>query len=116
MQDNGSHNVAAAHGGLQAGVAVREGDVRKLIEHQSNRNGQGTAIIPVGLIVQLLESLGIEHTHQEVEGGIVAVRDNAENRLFAAAQLVQLHIVPAGDPLHFWQGESRQANSSLHQN
>lgn len=116
MQDDGSHNIAASHGGLQPGIAVRKGNVGKFIEHQSNRDGQGAAVIPVCLIVQLLKRLRIEHTYQEVQRGVVAVGDHTENRLFAAAQLVQLHIVPAGDPLYFWQGESRQAHSSLHQN
>ena len=44
----------------------------------------------VRLEVQLLKGLRIEHTHQEIEGIVVAVRDDTEDRLLPLSQLIQL--------------------------
>ena len=55
----------------------------------------------VCLIVKLLKRLRIEHTDEEIERCVVAVRDDAENCLFPFAQLAKLHIVAGGDALDF---------------
>ena len=64
----------------------------------------------VRLIVQLLEGLCIQHSHQEIQRGVVAVGDDAEYRLFPLSQLLQLHSVPAGDPLYLRQGKGGQTD------
>ena len=37
----------------------------------------------VRLVIQLLKGLGIEHTYKEVQRGVITVRDDAEDSLFA---------------------------------
>ena len=108
MQDDGGHDIPGAHGGLEPGIAVREGNIGELVKHQPHRNRQAASMHLVRLIVQLLEGLRIQHTHQEIQGGVVAVRDDAEHRLLPFPQLPQLHGVPAGDPLDLRQGEGGQ--------
>ena len=77
MQDDGGHDVAGSHGRLEAGVTVRQGDVCKLVEHETNRHRQAAHVNLVRLIVQLLKCLGVEHTDKEIEAHVVAVRDDA---------------------------------------
>ena len=55
----------------------------------------------IRLIVKLLKSLCIWHPYQKIQRRIVAVRNDAENRLFPFAQLAKLHIVGGGDALDF---------------
>ena len=115
MQYNGGHHVAGAHGGLETGVPVRQGDVGELVEHEPHRNGQTAAVYLIRLEVKLLERLGIEHTHKKIQAHVVAVRDNAENGLFPFPQLPQLHLVPCGDPLYLRQGKWRETHSGADQ-
>ena len=55
----------------------------------------------VCLIVKLLKRLRIEHTDEEIERGVVRIRDDAEDGLFPFAQPAKLHIVAGGDVLNF---------------
>ena len=55
----------------------------------------------VCLIVKLLKRLRVEHTDKEIERCVVAVRDDAEDGLFALSELAKLHIVAGGDALDF---------------
>ena len=69
----------------------------------------------VRLIIQFLKCLCIEHPHKEVEGVVVAVRDDAEDGLLALAQLLQFQRVPGGDALDFMEGKYGQPHSGAHQ-
>ena len=72
----------------------------------------------IRLIVEFLDGLGVEHPHQEIEGDIVAVRDDAEDGLLALPQLLQFHVIGGGDPLDFRQSErgktDRGGNEDAH--
>ena len=63
-----------------------------------------------------MKRLCVEHSNQKIEGVVVAVRDNTENRLLPVSQLLQLQIIPAGEPLDFREGKHRQTDSRTHQN
>ena len=112
LQDDGGHDVSGAHGGLESGVAVRQGHIGKLVEHETHGDGQRPLVDLVCLKVQLLERLGIKHTNEKVQAVVVAVRDDAENGLFAVAQLAQFHGVPGGDVLDLREGEGGKADGS----
>ena len=58
----------------------------KFIEHQTDRDRQGSTMDPVCLKIQLLKGLGIKHTDQKIQGCIVAVRDDAEDGLLSLSQ------------------------------
>ncbi len=59
-------------------------------------HGQPAAVNGVGLIVELLKQLGIEHTHDEIEGAVV-IRNYGEYRRFLFADLPQIHLIALGD-------------------
>ena len=110
MQDDGRHHIPRAHGGLEPGISIWQGNIGKLVEHEPDRDGQAPAMHLICLIVELLERLGIEHTYQKIEGDVVAVRDDAEDGLFPLPQLLQLHVVRGGDPLDLRQSEWSQTD------
>ena len=101
---------------MQPGVAIGQGDVGELVEEEPHRHRQAAPVDLVRLEVQLLERLGVEHPHQEVEGVVVAVGDDAENSLLALPQLSQLQGVPGGDVLDFRQGEHGKPHGGADQN
>ena len=105
LQDDRCHDITGAHGRLEAFITVRQADVGKLVEHEAHGNGQRAAVYLVCLIVKLLKRLGVEHPDEEVQGYVVAVRDDAENGLLALAQLFQLQLVVRRDPLYLRQGK-----------
>ena len=81
LQDDGGHDIPGTHGSLQPGVTVGERHIGKFVEEQTHRDGQAAAVNLIRLKVQFLKCLGIEHSHQEIEAGVVAVRDDTENSL-----------------------------------
>ena len=83
LQDDGGHHIPGAHGGLEPCIPVRQGHIGELVEQEPHGDRQLPAVYLVRLIVELLEGLGIEHPHQEIERYVVAVRDDAEDGLLA---------------------------------
>ena len=73
----------------------------KYDEHQPHGNRKRPLMDFVCLIVKLLKRLCVEHTDKEIERCVVAVRDDAEDGLFALSELAKLHIVAGGDALDF---------------
>ena len=59
-------------------------------------DGQPAAVHDICLIIQLLKQLGVEHTHDEIEGAVV-VRDHGINGRFLLAQAPQLHLIVLRD-------------------
>ena len=59
-------------------------------------HGQSAAVNGVGLIVELLKQLGIEHTHDEIEGAVI-IGNHGEYRRFPFTDLPQIHFVALGD-------------------
>ena len=115
MQDDGCHEVAAAHGRLQAFIAVRQRNIGKFIEQQTDRDRQSSAMHLVRTVIKLLKRLRVEHTDEKVERGIVAVGNDAEDRLFTLSELPQLQCVVAGDALDLRQGKGRETNGGAHE-
>lgn len=116
LQDDRGRDVAGSHGRLQAGVAVRQGDVGKFVEHEAHRHGQTAHVHLVRLVVQLLESLRIQEPYKAVERIVVAVGDHTENGLLSLAQPGQFQRVFIGDVLDLPQREGSQTDSSGHKN
>ena len=59
-------------------------------------HGQSTAVMMIRQIIETLKRLGIEHTDQIVEAGII-VRNNAEQCDLALAKGFEIHLVILGD-------------------
>ena len=71
LQDDGGHDVAAAHGSLQLAEIIWEGDITKLVHHHSHGNGSAPWCTFVGLIVKALKGAGVEHTHNVIKGAVI---------------------------------------------
>ena len=115
LQNDGGHDVPGAHGGLEPCVAIRQGNIGELVEHETDGDGQRPLMDLIRLVVQLLKGLGVEHPHQEVQGVVVAVGDDAEDRLLPLPQPGQLQAVLTGDVLNLRQGKGRQPHGGGHQ-
>ena len=115
MQNNGRHEVATPHSRLQAFIAVRQRNIGKLIEQQADWDRQSSAMHLVRAVIKLLKRLRVEHTDEKVERGIVAVGNDAEDRLFTLSELSQLQCVVAGDALDLRQGKGRESNGGAHE-
>ena len=103
LHDDGAENSAGTHGGKgrQKGV-FRQGNVRVLVHQAMHRHRQASFVYAVGLTVQRLDKLGVNHTDQIVEG-FVRIRDAAKQRNFALAQFLQVQFV-----CHRQLGDGRQ--------
>ena len=115
LQNDGGHDVPGTHGGLKPCVAIRQSDIGELVEHEPHRHRQRPLMHLVRLVIQLLKGLGVEHPHQEVQGVVVAVGDDAEDRLLPFPQPGQLQAVLTGDVLNLRQGKGRQPHGGGHQ-
>lgn len=109
MQDDGGHDVAGAHGGLQFAEVVRQGHVAKLVHHQTDGDWQRPLVYLVRLIVEGLKGAGVEHTYKVVKCAVI-VRDDGKDGLFAVPHLSQFHIVPAGDAYDLREDKGGQAD------
>ena len=69
----------------------------------------------VGLTVQRLDKLGVNHTDQIVEG-FVRIRDAAEQRNFALAQFLQMQFVRHRQLGDGWQVKRGKAHTYTYQN
>ena len=58
------------------------GDVAELVHHQADRDGQGSLVYLVGLVVEGLKGAGVEHPHQVIKRAVV-VGDDGEHGLLA---------------------------------
>ena len=96
MQDDGGHDVAGAHGGLELAKIVRQGDVAELVHHQPDRDWQRPLVYFVRLIVEGLKRAGVEHPYKVVECAVI-IGDDGKDSLLAVPHQTQLHIVPVGD-------------------
>ena len=115
LQNDGGHDVPGTHGGLKPCVAIRQGHIGELIEHEPHRNRQRPLMHLVRLVIQLLKGLGVEHPHQKVQRVVVAVGDDAEDRLLPLPQPGQLQTVLTGDVLDLRQGKGCQPHGGGHQ-
>lgn len=115
LQDDGGHDVAGAHGGLELAKIVRQGDVAELVHHQPDRDGQRPLVYLVRLIVEGLKRAGVEHTHEVVECAVI-VGDDGKDGLLAVPHHAQLHIVPAGDADDLRQDERGQPDGGGQKN
>ena len=96
LDDDGDGNLTASHGGQELIKLIRQSDIGKLVHDKMHMHGQSAAVNGVGLIVKLLKQLGIEHTHDEIEGAVV-IRNYGEYRRFLFADLPQIHLIALGD-------------------
>ena len=110
LEYNGGHDIAGAHGSLEFAKVIRQGDIAELVHHQADRDGQGSLVYLVGLIVQSLKGAGVEHTHQIVKCPVV-IRDDGEHGLLTLPHEAQLHIVPRSDAGDLRQDESGKPDS-----
>ena len=78
LQDDGGHDIAGAHGGLELAKIVRQGDVAELVHHQPDWNRQRPLVYLVRLIVEGLKRASVEHTYEVVEGAVI-VGDNGKD-------------------------------------
>ena len=67
-----------------------------------HRHRQASFVYAVGLTVQRLDKLGVNHADQIIEG-LIRIRDAAEQRNFALAQFLQVQFV-----CHRQLGDGRQ--------
>ena len=70
----------------------------------------------VGLEVQLLKGLGIEHTHKEIQRCVVTVGNDTVDGLFPFTQLIDLHSIVCCDCLDLRECKGSQPDSSAHKN
>ena len=75
-----------------------------------HRHRQTTFMYAVGLTVQRLDKLGVNHTDQVIQR-LIRIRDAAEQRDLAFAQLLQMQFVRHGQLGNGRQIESCQANA-----
>ena len=106
MQDDGGHDVAASHGGLQLAEIIREGDIAKFVHHHPHGNRQRPLVNLVGLIVKTLKGAGVEHTYDVIKGSVI-VWDDGKHGLLALSHFFKLHIVLGGDILDLRQDKGR---------
>ena len=114
LKDDGRHDIAGAHGGLELAEVVRQRYIAELVHHQPDRDGQGTLVYLVGLVIEGLEGTGIEHPHQIVEGAVI-VGDDGKHGLFALTHEAQLHIVPRRDTGDLGQDEGGEPHCGGYQ-
>lgn len=96
LNDDGDGNLAASHGGQELIKLIRQSDIGKLVHDKMHMHGQSAAVNGVGLIVELLKQLGVEHTHDEIEGTVV-IGNYGEYRRFLFADLPQIHFIALGN-------------------
>ena len=75
--------------------------------------GQGPVVDLVGAVIEGLERLGVEQTHQKIETVVIVGYDCIEGALLFS-QRVQVHIVPVRDGLNLRQIEGSQPHSGRH--
>ena len=114
LKDDGRHDIAGAHGGLELAEVVRQRYIAELVHHQPDRDGQGTLVYLVGLVIEGLKGTGIEHPHQIVEGAVI-VGDDGKHGLFALTHEAQLHIVPRRDTGDLGQDEGGEPHCGGYQ-
>ena len=95
---------------MELAKVVRQGDVAELVHHQADRDGQGSLVYLVGLVVEGLKGAGVEHPHQVIKRAVV-VGDDGEHGLLALPHEAQLHIVPRSDAGDLRQDESGKPDS-----
>lgn len=96
LQDDGDADLPAAHGGKELVEFIRQGDVAEFVHHEMDVQGQPAAVNMVGQVVKLLEKLGVEHPHDEIEAAVVVGDHGKEGRLFLPDG-GQLHFIHRGD-------------------
>ena len=114
LDDDGHGDFPAAHGGQQLFKIVRQGDVGKLVHQEMHMDRQPAAVLPVGQVVELLESLGVEHPDQVVKGGVV-VGDAAVHHGLSFADGRYVHLVKVRHARHLGQVEGRQPDAHGHE-
>ena len=78
-------------------------------EADARQAGQPSPVHMVGLIVQLLDDLRVEHTHKVRKRGIV-VGNDGEDGCLPLPDLAYVHIVVGGDGADLVHVEGRQPN------
>ena len=95
LDDNGHADFPGPHGGKDFVKLIRQRDVGKLIHDAVDMNRQPAAVFPVGQVVESLEKLGVNHSHQIIEGRI-GVRNAAEQRHLPFPDRSQVQLIHAG--------------------
>ena len=116
MHNDGAENSAGTHGGKgrQKGI-FWQGNVRVLVHKAMHRHRQASFVYAVGLAVQRLDKLGVDHADQIIEG-FVRIRDAAEQRDFALAQFLQMQLVRHRQLGDGWQVKRGKAHTYTYQN
>ena len=112
MYNGTGGNIAGTHGGKLPGEA-RQGHGRELVQHKVDVAGQLLVVDLVGAVVEGLERLGVEETHQEVKC-VIIIRYHSVQCAFLFSQGIKVHIVMVGDGLDLRQIEGRQPDSGGH--
>ena len=107
LDDDGGANLTGAHGGQGFVELLRQGHVGELVQDHPHMDGEPPPVHMVGLIVQLLDDLGVEHTDEVRKRGIV-VGNDGEYGCLPLPDLADVHIVVVGDGADLIHIERRQ--------
>jgi len=102
LHDDGAENGAGTHRCQcrQKGV-FWQGNVGVLVHQAMHRHRQAPFVYAVGLTVQRLDKLGVNHADQVIQR-LVRVRDAAEERNFTLTQFLQMQFVRHGQFGNGW--------------
>ena len=93
LHDDGTENCAGTHGGQRRQKGIFwQGNIGVLVHKAMHRHRQASFVYAVGLTVQRLDKLGVNHADQIIEG-FVRIRNAAEQRNLAFAQFLQMQFV-----------------------
>ena len=96
LQDDGYRDIPRTHGGQQLVEVIRQAHVRKFIHEKVHRHRQASPVLVVGQMEQLLENLGVQDGHQEIEAGVV-IGNQGEQGHFFLSQAGQIQLVCGGE-------------------
>ena len=107
LHDDGTENCAGTHSGQRRQKGIFwQGNIGVLVHKAMHRHRQTTFVYAVGLAIQRLDELCVNHADQIIER-LIRVRYAAEQRNFALAQFLQVQFVR-----HRQLGDGRQIERS----
>ena len=109
LDDDRGADLPGAHGGQGLVKLLRQGHVGELVQHHPHMDRQPSMIHMVSLIIELLNDLGVEHTHEVGQRRVVVGDDGEDGRLYLS-DVADVHIVVVGDRADLVHIERRQSD------
>ena len=81
LNDNAHRDFPAPHGRKQLVKLIGKGDVGELVHDKVDMDREPAAVDHIGLIVELLEKLRIQHSNDEIEAAVVIWNDRIDGGL-----------------------------------